>query len=112
MVAVTVDVAVSMTETELPTKLATYAWLPSGVNAMPSGWLEVGTLAVIVSVLVLITSIPPTAGPRLRSHPTYRREPSGETATTSGTTPTGMVAVTVSVAASITDTLLLPSLAV
>ena len=68
IVAVTVLVAVLITETELPTKLATYASAPLAVNAMLSGWLDVSMVAVTVSVAVLITSIPPMAGPIL--HPT------------------------------------------
>ena len=57
MVAITVLVAVEMTETVLSAPLETYKRVPSGVTTRPSGICPTAMVAVTVLVAVEITVI-------------------------------------------------------
>src|SRR5579864_3350040 len=104
MVAVTVLVAVLITETLAVPLLATYTADPSGLIARPAGKVPVRPMTlVMVPVAVLIAYTTPWVWSA-----TYRADPSGVTAESRGSPPTAMVAVTVSVAVSTTAMLPLP----
>ena len=55
IVAVTVFVAVSMTDTVLEPEFVTYTILPLGGTATPTGWLNPGMVVVTLFFSVLIT---------------------------------------------------------
>jgi hypothetical protein len=106
--AVTVFVAVSITETLLSYLLLTYTFAPSGVTATPSGTFPTSTVAVTVFVAVSITAtwwsaqVFPTS-----VFATYAFVPSGVTTIPlrrPGAAPTGTVAVIVLVFVLITMT--------
>ena len=62
MVALTVFVTVSITDTELDSWFATYALLPSGVNARAIGVSPTSMVAVTAFAAVSITdTVPPPA---------------------------------------------------
>ena len=103
IVAVTVFVAVSITDTVPEMKLVTYARVPSGRNATPPGLLPTAIVAITAFVAVLVTDT--VFEPWLV---TYARVPSGLTAAPFGLPPTVIVAVTVFDAVSITDTVFEP----
>src|SRR5262249_25544097 len=99
--------AVSITDT-VPKRqqrvlFITYAWVPSGVMATPTGLIPTGTVATTVLVAVSITDTV-----KENSFATYAWVPSGVMATPRGNLPTGTVATTVLVAVSITNTVLEP----
>ena len=59
MVAVTVLVAVLITETVAALKFVTYTWLPSGLTDTPLGSEPTPIVATTVLVMVLITETVP-----------------------------------------------------
>src|SRR6476620_5641503 len=99
---ITVFVAVSMTDTLLPLKLATYTRVPSGVIAKPAGAAPTVTVALtlLLAALMTETELPPLLL-------TYTNAPFGLTAATKGKVPTLTVATTELVLVSMTETLLL-----
>src|SRR5579871_2224821 len=88
-VAVTVLVAVLMTEIFCDVRLAISTRLPSGVTAMPAGVMPTGMVAVTVFVAVLMTET--LLDPWLT---TYAVAPFGVIATCTGLVPTGIVVTT------------------
>ena len=96
----TVSDTVEMMETDPTISLATYAFVPSGVMAMPRG--EDPTVTVAVTVLDVVEMTETLLFPAV----TYTFAPSGVIARRLGVLLIGIVAITVLVAVAITDTLL------
>src|SRR5690606_28556965 len=102
IVAVTVLVAVSITETVLQWVIATYTFVPSGVSATPTG---LGPTGIVAVTLFVETSITETLLKYFPLSVTYAFVPSGLNATPEGAPSTFTVAVTALVAVSITEML-------
>jgi hypothetical protein len=61
IVAITVLLAVSTTDTVPPFLLVTKAWVPSGLNATPTGASKPTMVAITTSVAVSITDTVPSS---------------------------------------------------
>ena len=96
-------VTVSITDTLLLAEFTTYIFVPSGLTAIPLGFIPASIVSVTLFVAVSITEIL-----LLPMFATYTFVPSGATATPKGSLPTSTTAITVLFTVSITETLLLP----